>query len=183
MADEGEDWVCCECDGEQSNPRNGTGGATCTHWKCKKNYAEKRKQAALPVQMQPMQPTGAAVPVDAETMPEYMYVDELKKILGERCCEPRKLPPQQRRGGPRRSFYHQQYLVLGTFMENTGHNDDSDAEYEEIAEPSMYWVEESDLFHLNREMVEEAIEERHEQVKGERAAAWPKPTRKARRRG
>ena len=66
-------------------------------------------------------------------------------------------------------------------MENTGNDDDSDAEYEETAEPSTYWVNESDLFHINRETVDNAIEERHAQVKADRAAAWPQPRRKARR--
>ena len=170
---------CCECDGARGCPRNGAGGATCTAGACKKGYAMKRKETVLPVQIQPSQPASAA---HAETMPEHMYVAELKKILGERCCEPRKLPPEQRRGGPRRSFYSQQYLVLGTFLENTRDDDDSDAEYEETNEPSMYWVNESDLFHLDRAAVDEKIEERHEKVTADRAAAWPTPKKRSRRR-
>ena len=173
MADDEDTFYgCCECEGRKGNPRNGLGGATCTHWRCKKDYADKRKQAALPVQIQPAQPAGT---LDAETMPESMYVKDLKKILGERCCEPRKLPPKQRRGGPRRNFYRQQYLVLGAFMENTENDDDSDAEYESTDEPNMYWVDEADLFHLERQTVEDAIEERNENVRRDRAAAWPKP--------
>jgi hypothetical protein len=71
-----------------------------------------------------------------------MWVHELKAILGERCCRPSKLSKKRRRSGPRDS-YEQEFLVLGTFLEDDG--DEEDEDDEDVPEPGMFWVTQNEL--------------------------------------
>ena len=56
-----------------------------------------------------------APPSFMEMMPEGTWLQELDEILGERCCELRKLSHKKRKNGPG-SLYQQQYLVRGKFL-------------------------------------------------------------------
>ena len=96
-------------------------------------------------------------------MPEGTWVQELDEILGERCCELRRLSHKKRKNGPG-TLYQQQYLVRGKFLEEDGDQDD---DADDSPEPNTYWVNEVDLLEtIAKEDVEAALVERHEHVLG-----------------
>ena len=145
---------CVICKGKKRQPRNGRGGNTCSAGDCKRRYKEQR-----------LQPSVAAVTNDAHEaadLPDDMYVDKIKEILGERCCEPFKLSHKKRKNGPG-TEYSQQFLVRGNFLTDDGDADDGDEDEE--PEPNTFWVNKEDLLEtIDKVDVEEALRVRHEKV-------------------
>ena len=64
-----------------------------------------------------------------------MWVNEIKEILGERCCKPSSMTRKKRKCGPE-STYLQEYLVRGTFLVE----DDDESDADDEPEPNTYWV-------------------------------------------
>ena len=172
---------CVICKGDRHRPRNGKGGNTCSASQCKKSYQAQREMQ--------QQLGGNELPSVAsfnELLPENKTVRELNQILGERCCEPHKLSPKKRRGGPG-SSYCQQFLVRGNFLESgppEAEEEDDDVEsddYEETLEPGMYWVDADTLVGaLGPEPVKVALMERQKRVLGDLEAACTAARKQAR---
>ena len=91
---------------------------------------------------------------------------ELKAILGERCCKPSKLSNKRRRCGPRDS-YLQEFLVLGTFLEDDGDEaDEDDDDDEDVPLAGMYWVTQDDMYQtIEPADVKAAVEKRQQEVR------------------
>ena len=144
---------CVICSGKRGQPRNGQGGQTCSASQCKGAYKGQRA----------LQPSaGVVVDVEAaDKMPSGMWVHEIEEILGEKCCDPRKLSKKKRKGGPG-SDYHQQFLVRGTFLEDDG-GEDSDED--DTPEPNTLWVDQADLLEtIAMEDVKRALKARCQAV-------------------
>lgn len=166
---------CTVCQGSSGRPRNGTGGRTCTANKCKNQYKALRHGGSEQVE-QVQSP--ATVQINHEQMPDNMQVEEMNKILGERCCRPSKLAPKRRRSGPG-SAYEQEYLILGTFIEND-EGDDEDDEDEIVPEPNTYWVAEADLLEtIDPADVKKLLIERHKEVLEQIEAACKRRRRRS----
>ena len=153
---------CIICKGSSGRARNGAGGKTCTAHTCKTAYKERRAALAGGDAGYNTIEDEKAAAFD-EVMPEGTWVQELDEILGERCCELRKLSHKKRKNGPGTgSFYQQQYLVRGKFLEEDGDEDD---EEDDSPEPNTYWVNEVDLIEtIAKKDINAALVTRHEHV-------------------
>ena len=102
-----------------------------------------------------------APPSFMEMMPEGTWLQELDEILGERCCELRKLSHKKRKNGPG-SLYQQQYLVRGKFLEEDADDNDDD---DDSPEPNTYWVNQVHLIEtIAIADIKAALVTRHEHV-------------------
>ena len=147
---------CVICSGKKGQPRNGKRGKTCSANSCKREYRDQRAE-------QPTMGLGDAVQQpDADKMPDGMWVHEITEILGERCCEPRKLSKKKRKCGPGSAF-EQEFLVRGTFLEDDGEQDSDDED--DTPEPNTFWVTKVDLLDtIAVSDVKAALTERHNAV-------------------
>ena len=88
---------CVICKGSSGRTRNGAGGRTCRASTCKAAYKERRARAGGDAGYTALEDMAAAFD---EMMPEGTWLQELDEILGERCCELRKLSHKKRKNGP-----------------------------------------------------------------------------------
>ena len=147
---------CTVCEGRSGRPRNGDGGLTCSASKCKKAYAQKRASSSL------VDERALVTAVVFDVMPENMSVQELKEILGERCCRPQQMSYKKRKNGPGSSYF-QEYLVRGGFLVAETEDDDDDDDDE--PEPNTYWVDEQTLLEtISKDDVKDALKARHNNV-------------------
>ena len=155
--------LCVECHGGKGCPRNGAGGLTCSSHVCKEKL--KNRRAALAIEGLPLD--AAAPHGHGDTLPDGMTVNEIKEILGERCCIPNGMRKKRRKNGPAGRSRKQQFLVRGSFLE-AGHGDSdsaSDSGSDDEPEPNTFWVDKDNLINdVGLPAVKGALEKRHKAV-------------------
>ncbi|KAL1500081.1 hypothetical protein AB1Y20_012755 [Prymnesium parvum] len=142
-------WLCFNCKGSSRKRRASKNSRSCTAYACKKALRKRRLEqgAQLPEASLITQP---APRLTGERMPRNMYVQELRQILGERCCLPSEMSNFCRRNGPYNGG-QQEFLVRGYFMEVDTRQDvdtlelRSAEEADPVGELNLLWVHVDDL--------------------------------------